>query len=391
MPTLLVLLKYPSPGTVKTRLAASLGAERAAALYREWIGLVLHQLQPLRDATRVVGYFDGAPEAAFAPWRTLADDWWRQPAGDLGERLRVGFAMAHAVGAPVVAVGTDCLELETPLVRTAFETLAQKDAVFGPAEDGGYYLVGTARDLPSFFEKIPWSTPSTLAAHLALCAVPRLVRRPVARPAGHRHLGRLASTRPPGRGTPVGIVPGVQFRPESARGAFVLPRQESRSDNPVRLPRPVGQDCPTYFLAGVIVVQPRQFVALQPARPLPRTAGLGIAAARFPKGQCQAGAGLGQCHGRCLLFSRAASRPPRTTPPAATTSCGGANPPSSASALYACTLACVAGRGVPRGRIDCEGPPGPPFRAAARKRGEANTQEERGPAAGDSRPRASRS
>ena len=47
-PTLLVLVKYPTPGAVKTRLAASIGLERAAALYREWIGRVLDQLQPFR-------------------------------------------------------------------------------------------------------------------------------------------------------------------------------------------------------------------------------------------------------------------------------------------------------------------------------------------------------
>jgi rSAM/selenodomain-associated transferase 1 len=168
-PTLLVLVKYPTPGAVKTRLAASIGPERAAALYREWIGLVFDQLQLLREDARIVGYFDGAPREAFAPWRALADAWWRQPPGDLGERLRTGFATAHALGAPVAAIGTDCLELDTPLVRRAFAMLRQNDAVFGPAEDGGYYLVGTARQLPNFFEGIPWSSPATLSAHLALC------------------------------------------------------------------------------------------------------------------------------------------------------------------------------------------------------------------------------
>jgi rSAM/selenodomain-associated transferase 1 len=170
MPTLLVLLKYPSPGAVKTRLAASIGPQRAAALYRGWIGLVLDRLQLLRMDSRVVGYFDGAPQEAFAPWRTLADEWWRQPPGDLGERLRAGFATAHARGAPVAAVGTDCLELDPPLVQRAFDLLRQTDAVFGPAADGGYYLVGTARDLPGFFDGIPWSSPATLTAHRALCA-----------------------------------------------------------------------------------------------------------------------------------------------------------------------------------------------------------------------------
>ena len=170
VPILLVFLKYPSPGAVKTRLAATIGPERAAEMYREWIGRVLERLQPIRDHAHLIGCFDGAPRGAFAPWSALADDWWPQPAGDLGDRLRAGFAQAHALGAPVAAVGTDCLELESSLVRRAYDVLRSKDAVFGRAEDGGYYLLGTARELPGFFDGLPWSSPNTLAAHLARCA-----------------------------------------------------------------------------------------------------------------------------------------------------------------------------------------------------------------------------
>ena len=169
VPILLVFLKYPAPGTVKTRLAATIGPVRAADMYRGWIGQVLKRLQPIRDHSRLIACFDGAPGEAFAPWSALADDWWPQSAGDLGDRLRAGFAQAHAFGAPVAAVGTDCLELESSLVRTAYEMLRHKDAVFGRAEDGGYYLVGTARELPGFFDGLPWSSPDTLAAHLDRC------------------------------------------------------------------------------------------------------------------------------------------------------------------------------------------------------------------------------
>jgi rSAM/selenodomain-associated transferase 1 len=166
----LVFLKYPRPGEVKTRLAASIGPRRAAALYREWIKLVLAQLQPLRDRILVVGYFDGATREAFGPWLSLADEWWAQPAGDLGERLRAGFEAAHARGGPVVAIGTDCLELDAPLLQAAFGALEENPAVFGPSLDGGYYLVGTARELPGFFRDIPWSSACTLSAHLSRCA-----------------------------------------------------------------------------------------------------------------------------------------------------------------------------------------------------------------------------
>jgi uncharacterized protein len=169
MPTLLVLLKYPTPGQVKTRLAAALGAEQAASLYRQWIGFVLSQIQPLRSSVRVVGYFDGAPIDCFANWKPLADQWWPQPVGNLGTRLAIGFEQAQSVGQPVVAIGTDCLELDSLMVRAAFSSLAANDVVFGPTPDGGYYLVGTSKHLPNFFDGVPWSTRETLSSHVARC------------------------------------------------------------------------------------------------------------------------------------------------------------------------------------------------------------------------------
>lgn len=169
MRTLLVFLKYPAAGQVKTRLAESIGQERAADLYREWIGIVLSTFQSLRQTMRLVTCFDGAPLEAFECWRCLADDWWPQPIGGLGERLDAAFNHWQIGGGPVVAVGTDCLDVNADHVASAFDLLGENDAVFGPAVDGGYYLVGLARYLASFFHGIPWSTPATLAAHQTLC------------------------------------------------------------------------------------------------------------------------------------------------------------------------------------------------------------------------------
>jgi len=175
MAILLVLLKYPAAGKVKTRLAASIGPLPAASLYREWIGLVLKRVQPLRERrlgaqVRVIGYFDGGSQQDFSPWDALVDEWWPQPAGDLGDRLRAGFEAGHAAGGPVIAIGTDCLELDAALIAAACDALNRSEVVFGPALDGGYYLVGTSRNLPGFFHDVPWSSASTLAAHLSLCA-----------------------------------------------------------------------------------------------------------------------------------------------------------------------------------------------------------------------------
>ena len=166
--TVLVFLKSPKPGSVKTRLAATIGFGPAAELYRHWIGEVLKTLQPLRPGVRIVGAIDGRTEA-FGAWESFVDAWWSQPVGDLGQRLDAGFRQAHENTGPVVAVGTDCLELDTVLVDQAFLILRRRDVVFGPAVDGGYYLVGTARYLTDLFEHVRWSSCDTLTDHRRRC------------------------------------------------------------------------------------------------------------------------------------------------------------------------------------------------------------------------------
>ena len=164
--TLLVFLKYPEPGKVKTRLAAEVGRDRAALLYREWVGMVLRNVLPVREMVRVVGYFDGAAAAQFSEWDGYVDQWLEQPDGDLGVRLAVGFEWGHRHGRPVLAIGTDCLDVTAGHIATALELLADHDAVFGPTTDGGYYLVGTSRPVTGFFEQVRWSSSHTLADHL---------------------------------------------------------------------------------------------------------------------------------------------------------------------------------------------------------------------------------
>lgn len=169
MSTLLIFLKEPIAGKVKTRLAATMGDVPAAQLYAEWIGVVLDRLQSLRGAVRLVGYFDGVSSGAFARWHELVDCWWPQPTGDLGDRLNDGFSRAHEQGSPVAAIGTDCLEIDAKTIRDALRLAETRDAVFGPTLDGGYYLVANSRPIAHFFDDVPWSSPETLAVHLARC------------------------------------------------------------------------------------------------------------------------------------------------------------------------------------------------------------------------------
>jgi glycosyltransferase A (GT-A) superfamily protein (DUF2064 family) len=80
--------------------------------------------------------------------------------GAIGARCRSGARR-------VLVIGTDCPEVSTALIETAFGRLDRADAVFGPAADGGYYLVGMKRPIRELFEAIPWGTAATLSTTLA--------------------------------------------------------------------------------------------------------------------------------------------------------------------------------------------------------------------------------
>jgi rSAM/selenodomain-associated transferase 1 len=165
---LLVFLKRPLPGTVKTRLGAVLGMDAAATCYREMLQLTLEKLQPLRRKLKVLGYAEFFEPEAFHEWDALVDRWLSQPDGDLGRRLGKGFDVALSTG-PAVAIGTDCPELTGDDIEAAFAALARRQAVFGPTPDGGYYLVGLRQPCPGFFEGVRWSTRYALNDQLRRC------------------------------------------------------------------------------------------------------------------------------------------------------------------------------------------------------------------------------
>lgn len=165
-PRVLVFLKAPRPGTVKTRLAGAYGAEGAARIYR------------LLAGRQMAAFPDGWPvEVLYAPAdaRAEMEEWLGdrarlrpQAGGDLGERLERAVAAAFAEGAgPVVCVGADCPDLGAEDFERAAALLAGgADLVFGPAEDGGYYLVALARECPEIFRGVSWGGSRTLAQSL---------------------------------------------------------------------------------------------------------------------------------------------------------------------------------------------------------------------------------
>ncbi len=156
---LIILVKYPEPGRVKTRLAEMLGADEAARLYRDMAEDIIGRLEGC-GACETIIFFD-PPERASDVREWLGEEfsYMEQSGGDLGQRISNAFESMFKAGAGrVVVIGTDCTEVTREVVTRGFLSLEKEDVVVGPAKDGGYYLLGLSCHLPALFDSIDWST-----------------------------------------------------------------------------------------------------------------------------------------------------------------------------------------------------------------------------------------
>ncbi|CAG0985593.1 Undecaprenyl-phosphate 4-deoxy-4-formamido-L-arabinose transferase [Burkholderiales bacterium] len=169
-----VFARAPEPGKVKTRLARSLGDEPAADAYRD---LALHALSVAKQARErgVVASIElwCTPDIAhpsLVQWaRDAGATLHGQHGNDLGARMRHALGCALARGDVPILIGTDCPAIDADYLASASEALDECDAVIGPVEDGGYALVGLARDVDAF-AGIAWSTPAVMSATRAALA-----------------------------------------------------------------------------------------------------------------------------------------------------------------------------------------------------------------------------
>ena len=163
MPTQLgIFAKHWQPGAVKTRLAASIGNDAAAALHRHFVQTLLRRFSQAAD--RQVLCF--APADAERSFRELDLGSWKlqpQSTGDLGARMQHYFSssVGQVSNLPrhVVLIGSDSPDLPAEYVQQAFDKLHDFPLVLGPTTDGGYYLIGLSQTVPPIFDGIPWSTP----------------------------------------------------------------------------------------------------------------------------------------------------------------------------------------------------------------------------------------
>jgi len=168
--TLGIFAKAPVAGRVKTRLAAEIGSRAAAALYRR-VGRQVVTASVGRDYRTIVWFTPPAAGAAVRAWLDgLGVSAFRaQPPGTLGTRLAHAFARSFAEdeggrAEEVVIIGTDCPGVDRRAVSQAFAALRTHELVLGPAQDGGYYLIGLRALEPALFRGIPWSTSDVTRA-----------------------------------------------------------------------------------------------------------------------------------------------------------------------------------------------------------------------------------
>lgn len=158
---ILLFLKAPRQGTVKTRLAKTLGKKSAQNIYRQ---LVEHQLASLPgDADLEIHFAPADAENEFKTWLGPDRLYIPQCEGDLGDRLSWAVHNAFNQGAGRVAcIGADCPGLTADQFHEAENHLQSADVVVGPTIDGGYYLIAMNTYHPELFLDIPWSTSRTL-------------------------------------------------------------------------------------------------------------------------------------------------------------------------------------------------------------------------------------
>lgn len=157
---LLIFTRNPSLGKVKTRLAKTIGDEKALEIYT-------FLLQRTKSVTELLP----CDKAVYYSVKVRENDLWPeefyqkypQQGNDLGERMEGAFENGFNKGyQKVMIIGSDLYDITPAIINEAFDTLDSHDVVIGPAEDGGYYLLGMKSRIPALFKAKKWGTASVL-------------------------------------------------------------------------------------------------------------------------------------------------------------------------------------------------------------------------------------
>ena len=154
MNKLIIFIKNPVKGKVKTRLAATIGDEKALEVYLKLIDFTLNLAKSLNVEVNLFFSDEIISEYPFSKKHL-------QCGNDLGEKMKNAFETCFSEGGKnVVIIGTDCAELTKEIILDSFSKMEKDSVVIGPALDGGYYLLGMNQFYSEIFDGIEWSTSS---------------------------------------------------------------------------------------------------------------------------------------------------------------------------------------------------------------------------------------
>jgi len=164
---LAIMARTPELNATKTRLQAELGAQVALAAHIRLVESTLQRMAKVQGVA--ISLWVTQTDNSTGAWQTFGG-WpqYRQPDGDLGARMHGILCSLFARGADrVCLIGTDCPDIDAAYIEAAFAALESADVVIGPAEDGGYGLIGMNSPRAALFTDMPWGTADVLAATLA--------------------------------------------------------------------------------------------------------------------------------------------------------------------------------------------------------------------------------
>ncbi len=157
---LIIIAKRPEKGKVKTRLNSAMTDEKSLELYTYLLENTVIKLKSIPEIDTFIAH---APEDSDSYFSKFGIKLIPLPKGDLGQRMFYAFKNVLSSGyQKAVLVGTDIPDLTGSTILQAIKALTHSDIVFGPAQDGGYYLVGIKKPIKEIFEDVPWSSKHTL-------------------------------------------------------------------------------------------------------------------------------------------------------------------------------------------------------------------------------------
>jgi rSAM/selenodomain-associated transferase 1 len=162
--SLIVFLRYPEKGKVKTRLAATTSEDFAQQWYRKCVDKIISEIDKTPNIETNIFYSIIKEKEKVIKWLGNKYIYYDQKGSDLGARMQNAFFKVFANNSgKAIIIGTDIPDLNHNILSDAFELLDNNDIVLGPSVDGGYYLLGMNRLHNSLFEGIEFSTATVLS------------------------------------------------------------------------------------------------------------------------------------------------------------------------------------------------------------------------------------